>query len=865
MPSGSIYELAILLTLKDAASGGLGRVEDRLRAAGREGRATLKTFQDLRADLKRDLTVAGIGIGTLAMMRGGIKVAGDFEAAMSDLRMSIAQVGKDGKTDLRALQAELNQYEKLGMDLGNQLPGSTQDFIKMFSTLKQGGLQSQSILNGTGQAVAHLAVVTGNIPADLAEPFSQYAAQFQLTGDEAIKLADVLARLRFATGLRPQELIEGSKFFQLRAGSTLGLKGLSGAEISGRLLATLRTFGLEGGIGGRELGSFIIGLGFNTKEQKEALAELKSGKGIDLKFFEKGQFLGVENMFAQMEKMRKLTTEERLQFGEKLFNRETLGIMNVMLQSGVEGWRKINGRIDQVAPLQDLINEKTSTYNAKLEAVQGTLSNLAATAFTPMLDSLKPALDHANQMAGSMQQWSKANPEATGTISSLVAMSGVTLTLVGGIRAMTTAWRLWRIASSVGVNEAGQLTFLRTLRAETAATSTTMGVAGGKAGLYSRAVGSIPSAVSTTIVLVGIEYALSKLYELTQATDDWNAALRGEDKANRESIRSLLALKEEYSKGGTLVPAEVHEQRALAVLESLNRKTLVDDGSWEGKLAKIMGMGAPQGELSQALESGTHFLRHWNALFTLSPGNPYTRGTISGVFDVKAAAETFKQRAPELAQPEVMRAFIERLKETGLSQDKVDKVLESLRLGFSKSFDEASKAVKDNTQTSQSLTQIWDEMLRSSTELPPFLARTGESASRASANLDRFSNRLSTFQFPFGPGGPSGYTSLSNGPLGPLFDNSSFTSVPSRQTGGMVRRGGMVEVHDREAIVPADVTERFTERRSDSRSANITINYSPRLEVHGGDVAEFERQLAKHAKELAEIIAREIENQRERS
>src|SRR6185503_9429789 len=156
----------------------------------------------------------------------------------------------------------------------------------------------------------NLAVISKQTPKDLAEPFGQYAQQFQLTGEEAKKLADLLARIQFSTGLKPQELIEGSKFFQLRAGLPLGLTGLSGADVSGRLLATLRTYGLEGGIGGRELGGFMTSLTFNQKEQQKALLELRSKHGIDLQFFDKkGAFMGMDNAFAQMEKFRKLSTQ----------------------------------------------------------------------------------------------------------------------------------------------------------------------------------------------------------------------------------------------------------------------------------------------------------------------------------------------------------------------------------------------------------------------------------------------------------------------------------------------------------------------------------------------------------------------------
>jgi Phage-related minor tail protein len=271
MPTGAVYELAILLSLRDVASGGLDRFEDRLRASGKEGKQLLKTVQDLRKDLRQGLALAGVGIGTLAALKKGVDVAGDFEASMADLRLSIEETSKDGQVNVSKLGNEMDRFEQLGMRLGNALPGSTQDFIQMFAALKQGGLSTNSILEGTGEAVANLAVITHQLPKDLADPFAQYVQQFQLTGKEAMQLSDTLGKLKFSTGLDPQSLIEGSKFFQLRVGSALGYKGLQGAEQGGLFLATLKRYGLEGGLGGREASMFLA----HMITQKKALAQVK--------------------------------------------------------------------------------------------------------------------------------------------------------------------------------------------------------------------------------------------------------------------------------------------------------------------------------------------------------------------------------------------------------------------------------------------------------------------------------------------------------------------------------------------------------------------------------------------------------------
>jgi TP901 family phage tail tape measure protein len=756
MPSGSVYELAILLTLKDLASGGFNRVETHLRSLGKEGQTTLKTFNALRSDLKKDLAVAGFGVGTLAMLRGGIKDAGNFEAATTDLRVAISQLSDGGATDVKRLSSEFGELERIGIRLGNTLPGSTQDFFEMFTVLRQGGLQTQNIIDGAGESVARLAVATHSVPKELAADYAQLAIQFKLGADEYGSAADLLAKLHGAIGFRPESVIEGAKFAQLRGGLPLGFRGMKGFETMATLLGSLKMAGLEGGIGGRELASLIFALPALSKAQKKADAALKH-KGIDLKFFSsKGEFLGAENMISQMEKLKKLSAEERLTLVTKRFgSHEAVGPAVALAEAGKKGYDELMKRERQALPLQEKVNQITATYNAKLENLHGTIENLTATAFLPMLNTLKPILDFSNQTVGSLQQWSKVNSGVTQTVGTLVGMGGVTLTVVGGIGAMTTAWRMWRIASSIGVNEAGQLTFLRTLRTETAATSAVMTSGVGRAGLYGRTIGKIPTAVTTTIALVGVEYAITQVLGLIENYKELKAAEAGQTRAGYESLNSLSKVEADYQKRGERVPASVYSSRASDAVETLLKN--------------------PQ--LQQSLQPGGRgLLRTLYEGFTFQPVNPYARGPM-GTFDAGWAGETFKKRAPELANVEVMRAFIAKLQQFKLPAEQQGQyqlgALQRADIGsaLQQAFPQAYQ------QATQSLTLGLTNMAEPVNALPVPLSRIGEAATRSTGALDRFTNRLDGLEIPsFSNSGAPGATPEAT-PAHPftIFPKTSFT------------------------------------------------------------------------------------------
>src|ERR1700719_2518590 len=113
--ASEVFNLYLLLTLKDYASGGVNSIEAKLRGVGKEGKETLKTFQSLREDLKKDLVTAGIGIGTLMTLRKGVQIAGDFEQAMTELKLSIEEVDKSGAPNLSKLNDQMARAQTLAV------------------------------------------------------------------------------------------------------------------------------------------------------------------------------------------------------------------------------------------------------------------------------------------------------------------------------------------------------------------------------------------------------------------------------------------------------------------------------------------------------------------------------------------------------------------------------------------------------------------------------------------------------------------------------------------------------------------------------------------------------------------------------
>ncbi|MGB8507601.1 MAG: phage tail tape measure protein, partial [Pyrinomonadaceae bacterium] len=643
--SSATYELAILLSLRDAASGRLDRFADKLRATGKEGRKALQDFEEVRKSIGRDLAIGSIGLGTLALMKRGTDQAGDFQAAVTDLRMSVAQLGKDGETDVAALNTQMHRFEQLGVRLGNSLPGSTQDFLEMFSTLKQGGLDTEAILNGAGEAAAYLAVVMKEQPKLLAEPYAQFGKQFQLKPEDYAKSADLFARAYRATGLRAEDLIEGSKFFQLRAGAPLGLKNMQGAETGVQLMAALKSYGLEGGVGGREAATFFS----HMATHKDALQKVKKDFGVDLQIFDKkGNFLGIDNVFKQMEKLRGLKTQQQIQAFKELGGEEGAGVGNIFMQMGAKGWQETGEKMQKVPPLQEQINESLKTYNAKMESLSGTLDNLKVTAFTPMIAPLSTVADKANSAVGAIQEFSATHPALTSTITYLVAAGAATMTLYSGIKMLQTGWRLWRMASAIGAKAAGEELAGVGLRA---------------AGLRGT-LASLSKPIQITLLLATIGFTIAEILELKHWVEEKEKAEQKLNQVSKEGDKATDRMVESFKQINQPVPQEEWKRLASTSLSLLNKDRELEYGvspDREPLVHRLYMMGTNPfrqlpSDIYKSVFEGQE-TTYKPRIEALRSQGLNQHGAIVRVGEEEAGAKFLRERAGDLKIPQVMSEF----------------------------------------------------------------------------------------------------------------------------------------------------------------------------------------------------------------
>ncbi|MFV0680320.1 phage tail tape measure protein, partial [Ottowia sp.] len=185
---------------------------DRATGAAKRQQAALERLQKAREKHTKTLTRAGMigatGVG-MAMAghrlgRGVGTVLGAYseqENASSDLRSAMMLQGGQ-------VAPEFAQMDALAKKLGDRLPGTTADFVNMFTMLRRQGISAQAVLGGTGEAAAYLGVQLRMPVTEAAEFAAKMQDATRTTERDMMALMDVIQRT-FYLGVDSGNMLQG--------------------------------------------------------------------------------------------------------------------------------------------------------------------------------------------------------------------------------------------------------------------------------------------------------------------------------------------------------------------------------------------------------------------------------------------------------------------------------------------------------------------------------------------------------------------------------------------------------------------------------------------------------------------------------
>lgn len=398
-----------------------------------KARATYDKTQSLAGSMAVS-GAAGLGVGYAASrpVVSAIQAFAPNEDSATQLKVSMMD-------DTGKVSEDFQRITDLATKLGDRLPGTTADFQNMMTMLRRQGLSAKSILGGTGEAAAYLGVQLNMGATEAAE----FAAKMQdATGTaekDMMALMDTIQR-GFYAGVDPGNMLQG--FGNIApVMDNIRKAGLDAAKELAPLLVMMDQVGMEGGSAGNAFRKiFDAGLNKDKVEKANNIAK-SSGKDISLKFTDdKGNFAGLKNLYAQVEKLKAFNDEDRKAIVKELFgdDAETMRVLNTMRNKGLAGYEEAQQKLQAQADLRTRVNEQLGTLTNIMEAAEGSFTNAQAEFGAAVAPELKSLISTLGELANGVGTWARENPKlAAGLVKVVAAVAAAAV--VFGTLALTMA------------------------------------------------------------------------------------------------------------------------------------------------------------------------------------------------------------------------------------------------------------------------------------------------------------------------------------------------------------------------------------------------------------------------------------------
>lgn len=416
------FELKALITGVDKLSPALSRMQKNIRGFKRQAEEASKGGLALAGGLAAGLTVS-------------LKAYADQENAATGLKVAMMQAnGEVGNS--------FEKINKLAVGLGNQLPGTTADFQNMMQMLVRQGIPAENILGGVGKATAYLAVQLKKTP----EAAAEFAAKMQdATGtasDDMMGLFDTIQKA-FYLGVDDTNMLS----FFTKTSSVLKMvnkDGLKAAQGLAPISVMMDQMGMQGESAGNALRK-VIQSGLDLKKVRATNKVLRKQR-IRLDFTDgKGGFGGLDKMFSQLAKLRKLTDTDKTSVLKTLFgdDAETLQVVNALIDKGKDGYDQIQQKMHKQASLNKRVEAQLGTLTNLWEAMTGTATNGLAAIGSAFSGDTKNLTIWLGDLGERFTTFADQNPRIIRSVAGLAAgLAVLKLGIMGVGQAITLASRL---------------------------------------------------------------------------------------------------------------------------------------------------------------------------------------------------------------------------------------------------------------------------------------------------------------------------------------------------------------------------------------------------------------------------------------
>ncbi len=441
-PGSAVMNLAVTISLKNQMGAWAASAASQLNQVGNAAKKAGRDLDELKSKYKSMMTQGALqmagGVAALAPIGAAAYAFAEQEEAGARLKMTMMDAGG-------AVRKEFDGIQTKATELGNRLKGSTSDFLRLADTMSRLGVSGDTLLGGGLEAAAYLGTVIGVPYEQAGEAVAKLREAMGVADADLLAFMDDIQRLSF----QGVDLREMQYAFTKISGVTksLGMSGLSAARDIEPLIGMLIKAGFHGEEAGTTL-SALMTQALDPERLGKANAAL-AGTGIALEFADKktGEFLGVQNMVSQLEKLRGLSDTARMGVLKELTGRGgDSRVASLLIEKGVKGYQQMSQAMKDQADIKAKTGVMDDTLAQKWENLKGTVENLAAAIGASLKGALGSLLSVLNSVVGALSDFAKSHPGLFRVAATVLAVGAAVVMATGAVRMMVGAFGFAKVA-----------------------------------------------------------------------------------------------------------------------------------------------------------------------------------------------------------------------------------------------------------------------------------------------------------------------------------------------------------------------------------------------------------------------------------
>ena len=209
-----------------------------------------------------------------------------------------------------------------------------------------------------------------------------------------------------------------------------------GIEQVAAMTAKLGDAGIQGEMAGTALRGMMTRLSKPTKEVSSALAAL----GVEVK--KNGKMKDMATLLAELAKAEeKLTDAGRMRANATIFGTEALSAASVLMKAAADGSRKDFERgLKESGTTEEVARRQLDNLAGDVTILKSGLEGLQLTIYDAVQPALRSMTQWATDAVAKVQEWCKANPELTKTLTfGAAAIAGIAAAALPLVAAFKTA------------------------------------------------------------------------------------------------------------------------------------------------------------------------------------------------------------------------------------------------------------------------------------------------------------------------------------------------------------------------------------------------------------------------------------------